>query len=74
MNEVFEKLLTATDEEIMHDLKEALDDVCPESRGETLDNMLTHLQEGKDEANKQLAAIDRLIPLVHRYREEVLKK
>lgn len=41
MNELFEKIETMTDEEILHDIKKAFDDVCPESRGETLDDILT---------------------------------
>ena len=74
MNELFEKIPTMTDEEILHDIKEALDDYDPTEHDETLAEMLEALQEGRIDTVKQLGAIDRLTALVIRYREEVLKK
>lgn len=73
MNELYEQIATASDEKIMHDIKEALDDVDPNELDETLADLLESLEEGRIDALKQIGAIDRLSALVRRYQEEVQK-
>ena len=73
MNTLYEKIATASDEEIMQDIKEALDEVDPSELGETLAELLESLEEGRIDALKQIGAIDRLSALIRRYQEEVLK-
>lgn len=74
MNELFEKLATMTDEEILHDIKEAFDLEYPDNRDEAYERAREHIQEGIDETTKQLEGLNRLAALFLRYREEVLKK
>ena len=70
MNELYEKIATASDEELMNTIKTAIDEIVPYDPEATLDEIREGLENERREALKQIAAIDRLISIVHRYREE----
>lgn len=70
MNELYEKIATASDEEIMNSIKTVIDEISPYDPEDTLDELREGLENERIEALRQIAAIDRLIALVHRYREE----
>lgn len=66
MNEIVEKILTSTDEELLNNFKEALES----EQGLTAAEALEGLQEERDEIATQLAVYDRLIGIVRGYLEE----
>lgn len=66
MNEIVEKILTSTDEELLNNFKEALES----EQGLTAAEALEGLQEERDEIATQLAVYDRLIGIVRRYLED----
>lgn len=66
MNEIVEKILTSTDEELLNNFKGALES----EQGLTAAEALEGLQEERDEIATQLAVYDRLIGIVRRYLED----
>ena len=73
MNEILDKIPTMTDEALMRDIKEAIDEVPQAERSETLEDVLKHLEGERIAMVQRTATIDRLLALVHRYRREVTK-
>ena len=70
MNDVFEMVATATDEELMRDIEEVVADMHPTEKDEALQFVLEQLMEARINAVRQVAALDRLIALTHRYGKE----